>query len=131
MDGRALPVCYVKFDVTFRIARPARTIGLDGRFRPSAAPLRVPRTYPHPIAHFPDSERSVRSRPVFSYLPVGVSVFGFVAARCAVCRVSPFSTTVAPTHQQLLMSNMRERVSTNDNGFDCSGDCEVPQKWLD
>ena len=26
------------------------TIGLDGRFRPSAAPLRVPRTYPHPIS---------------------------------------------------------------------------------
>ena len=86
LDRLRPPVCYVKFDVTFRIARPARTIGLDGRFRPSAAPLRVPRTYPHPIAHFPDSERSVCVLGLFShtclwvYLCLGLSLHAVLFA---------------------------------------------------
>ena len=43
MDRLRPPSCYVKFDVTSKIARPVRTIGLEARFPASAAPLRVPR----------------------------------------------------------------------------------------
>ena len=45
------------------------------------------------------------------------SCLGISLRVCAVCRVSPFSTTVAPTRQQLLMSNAREHVATIDNGL--------------
>ena len=55
MDRLRPPSCYVKFDVTSKIARPVRTIGLEARFPASAAPLRVPKAYPHPIQHYPDS----------------------------------------------------------------------------
>ena len=61
------PSHYVKFDVISRMTRPARTIGLKARFPAFAAPLRVPRTSPHPIAYFPDSERSECVLGLFSH----------------------------------------------------------------
>ena len=58
-----------------------RTIGLGRRFRPPAAPLHAPIEHRHPLTFYPDSERLKRSRPVFSYLPEGLSMLRCAAAR--------------------------------------------------
>ena len=76
MDRLRPPSCYVKFDVTSKIARPVRTIGLEARFPLSAAPLRVRRLTHTQYNTIPIQTLCVRSRPVFSYLPVSVFVLG-------------------------------------------------------
>ena len=79
------PAVYVIFNVTFRIARPCSNYQTGAPFPVPAAPLHVSIVHHHPLAYFPDSKRSrcflLRFRPVFSYLPVGVTVLRCAAAR--------------------------------------------------
>ena len=58
------PSCYVKFDVTSKVRDQFGLSDLK-RVSPSAAPLRVPKAYPHPIQHYPIQTLCVRSEPVF------------------------------------------------------------------
>ena len=117
MDRLRPPSCYVKFDVTSKM-RDQFGLSDFKRVSPSAAPLRVPKAYPHPIQHYPDSNALRAFLSLFSHTCLCLySCWGKSLHACAVCRVSPFSTTVAITRQQLLMSNACNHVSHHDNGL--------------
>ena len=75
MDELRPPSCYVKFDVTSKVRDQFGLSDLK-RVSPSAAPLRVRRLTHTQYNTIPIQTLCVRSRPVFSYLPVSVFVLG-------------------------------------------------------
>jgi hypothetical protein len=69
----------------FKMRDHVRTIGLINHFWLTAAPLHAPKVYHHPTPHYPDLNALGALRPVFSYLPVCLSVLRLAAAR--LCRL--------------------------------------------
>ena len=71
----ALPSCYVKFDVTSKVRDQFGLSDLK-RVSPLLPPLCAFEGLPTQYNTIPIQTLCVRSRPVFSYLPVSVFVLG-------------------------------------------------------